>query len=91
MYKKLSASYHEEIARLYTANAGQPIKFGERGFYPRGAIFTWQLNEKDAPVNCFAVLIDGSIKHGRHEELIGLFAGSADIAIGAKKRYHDKY
>lgn len=63
-----------------------------RSLHPNGAIWAWKpAFGKDPITTSFAVMSDGKIIEDRHENLVGLFSGPGDVAIGAKKKFHDKY
>ena len=89
-YKKMTDSYNEFIAELYQAY-GNEVEIWMRAFHRTGVICCFRVGGKEFPVECFAITLDGRVTRGRHEELISMFQGNDGVAIGAKKKYHDKY
>ena len=73
MTNQLIAAYNNKIASIYESNPGKEVKIWMRALHRTGAIHAYQVGEKDAPIHCFAVFTDGTIKCDRHENLVGLF------------------
>lgn len=88
---KMTKSLNRVIGEIEQEWGKDKVEIWMRAHHKTGVIFAWRVLIKDAPVNCFAVMDTGEVHRGRHDALIGLFSGPGDVAIGAKKKYHDKY
>lgn len=91
MSEKMTKTLNKEINDIKKEWGEDKCEIWMRSHHKQGVIYAWKVLIKDAPINCFAVMIDGTIHRGRHDMLVGLFSGPADVAIGAKKKYFDKY
>lgn len=90
----ISETYNEFLAELYQSADGQRVEIWQRGFYRTGAVFAYQVGEKDMPIHCFVIFNDGTIQHGHHHDLGPMMLGAGSdqsIGIGNKKKFFDKY
>ena len=75
LFKVAVEAFHQLQADVFEASRGKPHRFWIRAIHPTGLMVAWQAEgEKDAPIESAAILIDGFVKHGRHDELVSIFS-----------------
>jgi hypothetical protein len=88
---EMTKSLNHVIDEIQKEWGADKVLIWMRSHHRTGCIYAWRVLIKDSPINCFAVMSNGEVHRGRHDNLVGLFSGPGDVAIGAKKKFHNKY